>query len=253
MILETRALSRTFGAVVAVDAVDLGVAAGHVHAVIGPNGAGKTTLLNLLSGELAPSAGRIVFNGREMAGLTPDRVARAGIGRTFQRVNVFPHLSCLRSCWLGARAAVDTRMRFVRPAAFDRGSHDTAMAALAAVGLTRRADTPAGALSHGEQRQLELAMVLAAAPALLLLDEPLAGLGREESGRMAALIRGLAPRHTVVLVEHDMDAVFAIADVITVMDGGRVLESGPPDAIRASTAVRDAYLGAVGMGAVALP
>ncbi len=245
MILTTHGLSRTFGAVVAVDAVDLGIEAGQVHAVIGPNGAGKTTLLNLLSGELAPSAGRIVFLGRDITGLPPDRVARVGIGRTFQRVNVFPELSCRRSCWLGARAAADTGMRFLRAAAADRESQSRARAALAAVGLDHRAETPAGALSHGEQRQLELAMVLASAPALLLLDEPLAGLGREESDRMAALIRSLAPRHTVALVEHDMDAVFAVADIITVMEGGRVLETGPPGAIRASAAVQDAYLGAV--------
>ena len=157
MILETVGLSRAFGAVIAVDAVDMAVEAGSVHAVIGPNGAGKTTLLNLLSGELAPSEGRIRFAGRDVAGLPPDRIARRGIGRTFQRVTIFPAATCLETCWLGARAAADTRLRFFRSAAADRGSHARAADSLAAVGLAHRAATPAGTLSHGEQRQLELA------------------------------------------------------------------------------------------------
>ena len=244
MILETHALSRSFGALAAVDGVDLCVAPGRVHAVIGPNGAGKTTLINLLSGDLAPTAGRIMLRGHDVTGLTTDAIARRGIGRTYQRTSLYAPLTCRRTCWLGARAAADTRLSFFRPARRDRAAAARAHAALERVGLAHRADVAAGALSHGEQRQLEIALVLATDPEILLLDEPLAGMGREESARMAALIRALAPAHTVVLVEHDMDAVFAIADELTVMVAGRVLESGPPAAIRASTAVRDAYLGA---------
>jgi branched-chain amino acid transport system ATP-binding protein len=242
-ILETRGLSRTFGAVVAVDDVDLSVTAGRVHAVIGPNGAGKTTLLNLLSGELRPSAGRVRFAGRDITGLPSQRIARAGIGRSFQRTNVFPDFTCLDTCRLGAQGGLGTSMRFFRAADRDPDVAEAAARALEQTGLAARAATPAGVLSHGEQRQLEIAMVLAGRPRLLLLDEPLAGMGAGEAERMLALLKSLARDHTIVLVEHDMDAVFAVADELTVMVGGCILESGPPERIRASASVQDAYLG----------
>ena len=241
-VLVTEGLSRQFGGLAAVDQVSLGLVPGEIHAVIGPNGAGKTTLINLLSGDLAPSGGSIRYAGREIAGLASDRVARLGIARSYQRINIFPGFTVFENCRLAAQTLLPHSMRFFRPA--DRYDRLNAAAArvLDLVGL-EGADRIAGTLSHGEQRQLEIAMTLVTAPKVLLLDEPLAGTGADEAARMVALIARLAADHAILLVEHDMDAVFSIAHRLTVMVNGAVLESGAPEVIRASAAVQEAYLG----------
>jgi branched-chain amino acid transport system ATP-binding protein len=241
--LETEALTKRFGGLVAVDAVSLRIAAGEVHAIIGPNGAGKTTLLNLLSGDLPPSAGTVRFHGRDVTGLPSHRLSRLGIGRSYQRTNIFPEFTVHENCWLGAQSRLPSAMRFVRPAHWIGAVQKRTETALALAGLEARTDTVAATLSHGEQRQLELAVMLATEPSLLLLDEPMAGMSADESNRMVDLLRRLRRGHTLVLIEHDMDAVFAVADVLTVMVNGAVLASGPPEKIRESRAVQDAYLG----------
>ncbi len=243
-LLETRALTKRFGALVAVDLVDLAYERSGVHAVIGPNGAGKTTLINLLSGDLTPSSGSVAFRGQNVTGSPPDRISRLGIGRSYQKTNLYPSLTAEQSCRLAARSRRGSAMRFFRPAHRDRQTREAAERALDMVGLAERRTMPCGALSHGEQRQLELAMILATEPDVLLLDEPLAGMGRDESDRIITLLGQLARDHTIILVEHDMDAVFAVADELTVMVQGRVLDSGPPGRVRRNPAVQDAYLGA---------
>jgi branched-chain amino acid transport system ATP-binding protein len=243
-LLETRGLSKQFGGLVAVNDVTLAFNAGEVHAVIGPNGAGKTTFLNLLSGEMRPSVGSVWFKGRPITGLSPDRVARLGIGRSFQRTNVFMELSCFENCWIAAQSRLPTSLRFFRPAARRRDIASAAERALDLCGLPARRDHAAAAMSHGERRQLEIAMILATEPELLLFDEPLAGMGYRESQEVIALLHRIADRHTIVLIEHDMDAVFSIADRITVLVNGAVLETGSVAAIQKSAAVRSAYLGA---------
>ena len=241
-LLVATALSRFFGGLAAVDGVDLALVPGEVHAVIGPNGAGKTTLINLLSGELAPSAGSIRLAGAEIAGMPAHRIARAGIARSYQRTNIFRDFSALENCRLAAQARMKSSLRFFRPAAAYPAPAEQARDALTLAGLAggeRIAET----LSHGERRQLEIAIALAMAPRILLLDEPLAGMGAEEGGRITELIARLAASHAILLVEHDMDAVFSIAHRLTVMVDGKVLASGAPEEIRANPAVQDAYLG----------
>jgi branched-chain amino acid transport system ATP-binding protein len=242
-ILGVMGLSKEFGGLAAVSDVSLELRRGEVHAVIGPNGAGKTTLINMLSGDLAPSAGAIRYQGQEIAGLSADRIARLGIGRSYQKVNIFPDFTLLENCRLAAQARLPSSLRFFRPALDHPGLVEAAIRALTLVGLEEPWDRLAGAVSHGEQRQLEIAMTLATEPKVLLLDEPLAGMGAEESQRMVALIARLAESHAVLLVEHDMDAVFSVAQVLTVMVNGHVLERGAPMAIRGSPAVQQAYLG----------
>lgn len=242
-VLQTHELSRRFGGLAAVAAVSLGVSLGEVHAVIGPNGAGKSTLINLLSGDLAPSSGRIVFEGKDIGGLPPDRISRSGIGRSYQKTNVFPSFTVLENCRLAAQSRLPSSMRFFRAAARYESVTASARDALRQVGLQGRERVVVSDLSHGERRQVEIAMALATRPRLLLLDEPLAGMGAEESQRITALLETLASDHAIILVEHDMDAVFALAHTLTVMVNGRVLESGPPAQIRASRAVQEAYLG----------
>jgi branched-chain amino acid transport system ATP-binding protein len=242
-LLAATGLTRYFGGLAAVNDVTLDLLPGEIHAVIGPNGAGKTTLINLLSGDLAPSAGRILFEGGEVAGLSPDRIARRGISRCYQRTNIFAGFSLFENCRLAAQARRKTSLRFFRPALSFAAINQAAQRALDLVELADPARI-AFTLSHGEQRQLEIAMSLATAPKLLLLDEPLAGMGAEESRRMVALIGNLARDHAVLLVEHDMDAVFSIAHRLTVMVNGSVLESGAPASVRQSKAVQEAYLGA---------
>ncbi|MCS6931785.1 MAG: ABC transporter ATP-binding protein [Acetobacteraceae bacterium] len=239
--LAAHGLTRRFGSLVAVDGVSLALSVGELHAVIGPNGAGKSTLVNLLAGELAPSAGRLLVGGREVTGWPAWRIARAGIGRSFQKTNLMRDLSVFENVRLAAQAA--TGEGWLRRASAAGRAAAAARAAIARVGLEGFEEAKAGILPHGRQRLLEIAMALASGPKVLLLDEPLAGMGAEESERIAALIRALAADHAVLLIEHDMDVVFRIADRLTVMVEGRVLESGPPEAIRASAAVRDAYLG----------
>jgi branched-chain amino acid transport system ATP-binding protein len=244
-ILQVRRLSKRFGGLAAVDEVSIDVNVGELHAVIGPNGAGKTTLINMLSGDLSASAGSILFGGNEVAHLPPERRSRLGIGRSYQKVNIFAAFSALENCRLAAQSRDPRPLNWLR----DASSYDEiltkARRALADVGLANRAGAIALTLSHGEQRQLEIAMSLATQPKLLLLDEPLAGLGIEESSRMIELISHVAQAHAILLVEHDMDAVFHLARVLTVMVDGRVLASGKPDLVRANEQVRCAYLGKV--------
>ncbi len=216
---------------------------GCLHALLGPNGAGKTTLINLLSGELRASAGRIRYKGEDITHLSPDRRSRIGIGRSYQKTNIFPAFTAFENCRIAAQSRAPRALHVVADALAYAPVCAVAQRALEATGLSPRAERVAAALSHGEQRQLEIAMVLATAPEVLLLDEPLAGMGAEEAGQMVELLRKLAPGHAILLVEHDMDAVFALADTITVMVNGQVLETGPPAQIRASAAVRQAYLG----------
>jgi len=242
-LLEAGGLTRRFGGLVAVDALALDVTAGEVHGVIGPNGAGKTTLIALLAGALKPDAGRIRLDGADITALPDHARARRGLARSFQVTSIFPAFTALDNAALAVQAQAGHSFRCWRPARRDPRLRDPAREALARVGLAARADVPAGALAHGEQRQLEIAMALAARPRVLLLDEPMAGLGAEESAAMTALIAGLKGGPGILLVEHDMDAVFALADRITVLVNGRVLAAGPPAAVRADPDVRAAYLG----------
>jgi branched-chain amino acid transport system ATP-binding protein len=242
-ILQVRGLSKRFGGLAAVDQVSIDVHVGELHAVIGPNGAGKTTLINLLSGDLSPSAGNILFAGKEVARLAPERRSRLGIGRSYQKVNIFAAFSALENCRLAAQSRDPRPLNWLRDASSYEEIMTKARSALVDVSLANRADATALTLSHGEQRQLEIAMSLASEPKLLLLDEPLAGLGIEESLKMIELISNLAQTHAILLVEHDMDAVFQLARVLTVMVNGKVLASGKPDEVRANADVRHAYLG----------
>jgi branched-chain amino acid transport system ATP-binding protein len=229
--------------VVAVDRVSLELQSDEIHALIGPNGAGKSTLINLLSGELAPSAGTIAFRGAPVPHARPEQMARLGVGRTFQRSNVFMELSAFENCRLAAQARLPRSWAVYERALDCRASTTAARRALGSVGLESRNDATAATLAHGERRALEIAMCLATEPSVLLLDEPLAGMGAEESLRVLALLRTLKRERAILLVEHDMDAVFAVADVITVMADGVVLASGSPEVVRANSAVREAYLG----------
>jgi branched-chain amino acid transport system ATP-binding protein len=241
--LRVVAASKRFGGLLAVDAVSIEVAAGEVHALIGPNGAGKTTLVDLVSGGLRPDGGRIELAGRDVTALPAHRRRHLGLGRSFQITSIFPGFSALENVALAVQAVAGTSFRFLGDAGLDPALNGPAAAALERVGLAAVAARPAGALSHGERRQLELAMALTGSPRLLLLDEPMAGTSPEESRRMVALILALKGEVAVLLVEHDMDAVFRLADRITVLVGGRVVASGRPDAIRADPEVRRAYLG----------
>lgn len=243
-ILRVTELCKNFGGLAAVDHVTLEVRTGDVHAVIGPNGAGKTTLINLLSGDLTASSGSILFCGKVISSLTPEQRSRQGIGRSYQRTNIFPAFSVLENCRLAAQSRAPHSFNWLR----DALSYDDAMkeagAALELVELGERAQEPAFTLSHGEQRQLEIAICLATKPQVLLLDEPLAGMGMEESSKMVELIRRLETSHAILLVEHDMDAVFQLAKVLTVMVDGKVLATGSPEEIRANREAQTAYLGA---------
>ena len=242
-ILVTQGLCRRFGGLMAVNDVAIGLDTGMLHAVLGPNGAGKTTLINLLSGELPASGGSIRYKGEDITRLAPDRRSRIGIGRSFQKTNIFPAFTAFENCRLAAQSRIPRALHVVSDATAFPPVREAAQRALVATGLATRGDRVASTLSHGEQRQLEIAMVLATAPEVLLLDEPLAGMGAEEVARMVELLKKITRDHALLLVEHDMDAVFAVADRITVMVNGQVLESGTPDEIRASPAVRQAYLG----------
>ena len=242
-ILRTRGLSRHFGGLAAVDEVSLACEMGRVHAVIGPNGAGKSTLVNLLSGDLPASAGQVSFEGRDITGVAAHRISQLGVARSYQKTNLFLPFTAFENCRLAAQSRLPTSMHFFRPALAREDVNAAARRALAQAGLADRGEVAVSALSHGEQRQTEIAMALATRPRVLLLDEPLAGMGADESLRIVALLRELAKDHAILLVEHDMDAVFAVADTLTVMVNGRVLESGSPSQIRASRAVQEAYLG----------
>jgi branched-chain amino acid transport system ATP-binding protein len=242
-VLKARGLIKQFGGLTAVNNVSLELTTGALHAVIGPNGAGKSTLINVLSGDLAPTAGSIQLNGREIARTSPDQRSRLGIGRSYQKTNVLAAFTALENCRLAAQSREPHAFNLFRSAASYLSVTAAAERALAAVGLEGKASAIAGTLSHGEQRQLDVAMSLATAPRVLLLDEPLGGMGAEESASMVRLLDRLRKDHAVLLVEHDMDAVFALAQVLTVMVNGAVLASGSPEQIRGSGEVQRAYLG----------
>jgi len=242
-LLETAGLTRLFGGLAAVQDVALSVQRGEVHAIVGPNGAGKTTLINLLSGDLRPSAGSVRYRGRDITGWPAHKVAHLGIGRSYQKTNIFRDYTAFENCWLAAQARLPGALDMLRPAESRKQATERAAKALELCGLADRAGRRAAALSYGEQRQIEIAMLLAAEPELLLLDEPLAGMAPEEGAGVLALLKRLAEDHTLVMIEHDMDAVFAIARRITVMVNGRVLASGAPGEIRANAQVQEAYLG----------
>ena len=244
-LLEVRGLSRRFAAVEALKDVNFAVTAGEVHALIGPNGAGKTTFIHHLSGALLPDAGQIRFSGRDITWLSMHERVQAGMARSYQITNVFAGLSALDNVALAVQGRLDagSSFRFWRPVAAEAGLFDEARDFLSQVGLADQAARVAGQLSHGEQRALELAMALATKPQLLLLDEPMAGTGPEESARMVELIERLARQVTILLVEHDMDAVFRLADRISVLVNGQLICTGTPEAVRNDAAVRRAYLG----------
>ena len=244
-ILSLRNLSKHFGGLAAVDAVSFDVSLGQLHAVIGPNGAGKTTLINLISGDLPATDGTIDFRGTAIVNLNPEQRSRLGIGRSYQKTNIFPSFTALENCRLAAQSRAPHALNWWRDAANYPETLERARHTLAVVGLIARANDVALSLSHGEQRQLEIAMCLATEPQLLLLDEPLAGMGAEEASNMVELIQRLVKTHAILLVEHDMDAVFQLAKVLTVMVEGKVMASGTPAEIRANRAVQNAYLGSV--------
>jgi branched-chain amino acid transport system ATP-binding protein len=242
-LLAVTGLVKRFGGLTATDGIDLDVHAGEVHAVIGPNGAGKTTLINQLSGELSPDAGCIRFNGRDITAEPVYRRALMGLGRSYQITSVFPEFSVLINVVLAVQAHAGHSFSFWRPLARETALTRRAEVALDHVGLAARADVPVANLAHGERRQLEMAMTLATEPQLLLLDEPMAGMSLAESERLVRLLATLKGRYGILLVEHDMDAVFKLADRISVLVYGRVIACGDPAAIRSNPAVRDAYLG----------
>jgi branched-chain amino acid transport system ATP-binding protein len=242
-LLEIKALTKRFGGVVASDSVSLALPPGELHAIIGPNGAGKTTLIAQLTGEIRPDTGHIRFAGRDITALPVYRRSRLGLARSFQISSLFPDFTALDNVALAVQAHAGHSFRFWRAARQEAVLRDPARSALDRVGLGERADDVVAGLSHGERRQLEIAMALATRPRLLLLDEPMAGMGPEESARLVATLRHLKGELTILLIEHDMDAVFALGDRVSVLVYGRIIASGPPAAIRADAAVRQAYLG----------
>jgi len=242
-LLAIRGLRKRFGGLLATDQVDLNVVEGETYAIIGPNGAGKTTLIGQLAGELRPDAGAIQFAGRDVTRLDAPLRSRLGLARSFQITSIFPDFSALANVALAVQAHAGGSFRFWRPAAGERSLTEPARAVLESVGLGGRADVLAANLAHGEQRQLEIAMALATKPRLLLLDEPVAGMGPDESQRMVRFLGTLKGHVTIVLVEHDMDAVFTLADRISVMVYGKIIATGTPREVRGNPDVRRAYLG----------
>src|SRR5262245_22047647 len=242
-LLEIEGLTRRFGGVIASDAISLAVRKGELHAIIGPNGAGKTTLISQLAGEIAPDAGRIRFDGGDITALPTYRRSQLGLARSFQITSLFLDFTALDNVALAVQAHAGHSFHFWRNARIETELRTPACAALARTGLAGRSDVLVSKLSHGEHRQLEIAMALATTPRMLLLDEPMAGMGPDESARMVKTLRELKRELTILLIEHDMEAVFALADRITVLVYGRIIASGTPEAIRANAEVRQAYLG----------
>jgi branched-chain amino acid transport system ATP-binding protein len=246
VLLQTKNLGKSFGALTAVKDVSLSIAAGSLHSIIGPNGAGKTTLFNLLTGTFPPTSGKIFFDEKDITGTPANRVAHLGLARSFQRTNVFPAFSLLDNVWVAAFATGRSwnGLLFKRTQRYPEVT-ERARAALSDVGLLEKSSQLAREISHGEQRQLELAIALAAAPRVLLLDEPAAGLSPEETRRMVALVRGLKGRYTIVLIEHKMDIIMSVSDRISVMHFGSLIAEGSPEEIQRNPEVRRAYLGGV--------
>jgi branched-chain amino acid transport system ATP-binding protein len=242
-LMLARGLTRRFGGLTAVDNVSLDIALDEIHAVIGTNGAGKSTLVNMLSGELPASSGQVLLGGTDITGWSQPRRARAGVGRSYQRTTIFPAFTVFENCRLAAQASGPRPWALWESAAACAHASAIAGQVLEAVGLADVAGRQAGTLSHGAKRQLEIAMCLATRPRVLLLDEPLAGMGAEETERMLQLLRTLKRAHAVLLVEHDMDAVFRVADRITVMVNGAVIASDTPERVRSNREVQVAYLG----------
>jgi branched-chain amino acid transport system ATP-binding protein len=243
VLLEIEGLTKRFGGVIAADQISLALPAGELHAIIGPNGAGKSTLLGQLTGEVVPDGGRIRFDGKDITNVPVYRRSQLGLARSFQVTALFPDFSVLDNVVLAVQARSGHSFRFWRDARSEIELREPAQAALARVGLAERAAIPVADLSHGERRQLEIAMALAGRLRMLLLDEPMAGMGPEESARLVELLRALKGAVTVMLIEHDIDAVFALADRISVLVYGRIIATGDPAAIRSDLAVREAYLG----------
>jgi branched-chain amino acid transport system ATP-binding protein len=242
-LLEIEGLSKRFGGIVASDEITLSVPAGELHAIIGPNGAGKTTLISQLTGELTPNAGQVRFAGRDITGMPTWRRSLQGLARSFQITSVFPDLTALDNVALAVQAHAGHSFHFWRNSRKDERIREPAREALARVGLVGRDNTIVSRMSHGEHRQLEIAMALATDPRMLLLDEPMAGMGPEESARLVEMLKNLKKDYTILLIEHDMEAVFALADRITVLVYGRVIASGLPADIRNNEEVKRAYLG----------
>ena len=242
-LLTATGLTKRFGGLAAVNDVSLSLHRNQIHAVIGPNGAGKSTLTNLLAGDLPPTAGRIQLGAHDATGWTPEKISRHGLGRSYQKTNIFLPFTVWENVRLAAQSRQPHAARWLARATDFVAVQASATKALELSGLENRKNSVAGTISHGEQRQLEIAMALATAPTVLLLDEPLAGMGVAEAERMVALLQTLKKDHAMLLVEHDMDAVFTLADRLTVMVNGCVIASGTPAEIRADAGVQAAYLG----------
>ena len=243
VLLSARNLTKRFGGLAAVNDVSIDLLRNHIHAVIGPNGAGKSTLANLLSGDLQPTAGTVTIGGREVTGWTPEKISLQGLGRSYQKTNIFLPFTVWENVRLAAQSREPHSASWLKRATAFTAVNARAERALELAGIQSRRQSIAGTISHGEQRQLEIAMTLATGPQVLLLDEPLAGMGTVEAERMVALLRHIKADHGILLVEHDMDAVFALADKLTVMVNGQVIASGTPAEIRADAGVQAAYLG----------
>ena len=243
VLLRADNLTKRFGGLAAVNQVSTTLELGRIHAVIGPNGAGKSTLTNLLSGDLAPTSGSVTLGATDITGWAPERISRQGLGRSYQKTNIFLPFTVWENVRLAAQSRAPHAASWLRRATAFADSNDRAEKALELAGMQQRRNAVAGTISHGEQRQLEIAMTLATEPRVLLLDEPLAGMGTAEAERMVTLLRRIKPDHAIMLVEHDMDAVFALADRLTVMVNGQVIASGTPAQVRADAQVQSAYLG----------
>jgi branched-chain amino acid transport system ATP-binding protein len=242
-LLSAQNITKRFGGLAAVQDVSVDLWQGHIHAVIGTNGAGKSTLTHMLSGDLVPTSGRITLDGQDVTGWAPERISRAGLGRSYQKTNIFLPFTVWDNVRLAAQSRQPRATRWLAAAANHADTRAGAERALELAGLANRRDMVASAISHGEQRQLEIAMALATQPRVLLLDEPLAGMGQAEAERMIALLLALKQDHAMMLVEHDMDAVFALADHLTVMVNGQTIASGAPGTVRNDPQVQLAYLG----------
>jgi branched-chain amino acid transport system ATP-binding protein len=242
-VLRIEGLSKKFGGIKAIDNVAFNVCKSEIHAVIGPNGAGKTTFISLMSGELSPDAGSIIFEGRNINGLSVPKRARVGLGRSYQISQIFRDMSALQNVMIAVQSATGNSYSFLRPASADMKVMNRAIELLETVGLAERGKAMVAEMAHGEHRQLELAMTLASDPHLLLLDEPMAGMSQAESGEMVKLLKQIRSNYAVILVEHDMDAVFALADRISVLVYGKIIATGTPEEIRRDPNVREAYLG----------